>query len=123
MNRIKNIVVNNDNLSPTEFFLSRNYPNLFNEKISIKYCVAYRTRVLLQILNIRGELKITLVDEEEDTGTYEFEFDPDLYNSFHGGKLRESIYISQLKSGDYSELIKIIYFLKTNNNFERGQGY
>ena len=116
MNLTKDSLISNNRLTPTEFYLSKNYPNPFGRKTSIKYCIAYRTRVLLQIFNIYGELIETLVDEEKSTGTYEFEFDPIQYNALNGGKLREGTYICQLKAGDYLERIEMTYSLKNKHS-------
>ena len=51
-------LVSNNQLTPTEFYLSKNYPNPFGGKTSIKYCIAYRTRVLMQIFNIWEQINI-----------------------------------------------------------------
>jgi hypothetical protein len=61
-------------LVPSEFYLSQNYPNPFKEKTVIKYCVAYRTRVQLTIYNTAGEEIEKLVDEEQKAGAYKVEF-------------------------------------------------
>ena len=61
-------------LLPLEFYLSQNYPNPFNEKTTIKFCVPYRTRVLLTVYNSEGEMIEKLVDEEKLPGTYEVVF-------------------------------------------------
>ncbi len=42
-------------LVPSEFYLSQNYPNPFNEKTTIKYCVAYKTRVKLTVCSPEGK--------------------------------------------------------------------
>ena len=111
MNLIKDSLINN-NLTPIKFFLSQNYPNPFGGKTSIKYCIAFRTRVLLQLFNIYGELIEALIDEEKATGTYEFEFDPVQYRALSGDKLREGNYICQLKAGDYLGQIEMTYSSK-----------
>jgi hypothetical protein len=61
-------------LAPPEFFLSQNYPNPFSEKTTIKYCVAYKTKVKLTVFDVEGNLIENLVDEEKNPGTYEVEF-------------------------------------------------
>jgi len=74
MNLIKDTVINNNNLIPTEFYLSQNYPNPFSERTSIKYCVAYKTNVKLEVFDSEGEMIKVLVSEEKEAGTYEAEF-------------------------------------------------
>ncbi len=63
-----------NDLEPSEFYLSQNYPNPFREKTIIKYCVAYKTRVKLTVYNSEGKEIKKLVDEEKNPGTYEVEF-------------------------------------------------
>jgi len=76
MNMVKNIVINNNYLTPSEFYLSQNYPNPFIERTIIKFCIAYKTRVKLEVFNAEGKLIKLLVDEEKEAGTYEVEFYP-----------------------------------------------
>ena len=52
-------------LVPSEFFVSQNYPNPFKEKTIIKYCVAYKTRVQITVYNSEGEEIEKLVDEDK----------------------------------------------------------
>jgi hypothetical protein len=59
---------------PLQFRLSQNYPNPFKETTTIKYCVAYRTRVVLRVLDAERKEIERLVDEEKKAGTYEVEF-------------------------------------------------
>jgi hypothetical protein len=61
-------------LVPSEFYLSQNYPNPFDEKTAIKYCVAYKTRVKITVFDSGGKAIQKLVDEEKQPGTYEVEF-------------------------------------------------
>ena len=63
-----------DDVTPLEFYLSQNYPNPFKDRTTIKYCVAYKTRVKLTVYDPEGEEIEKLVDEEKKPGTYEVEF-------------------------------------------------
>jgi hypothetical protein len=92
-----NIAVEND-LEPTEFYLSQNYPNPFKEKTTIKYCVAYKTRVQLTVYNTGGKLIEKLVDEEKEAGTYEVEFSSETDDR----KLVSGNYLYRLVAGYYS---------------------
>jgi hypothetical protein len=91
MSLLKNDLLND--LVPSEFFLSQNYPNPFSERTSIKFCMAYYGKVKLQIFNSEGEMIKTLLHEEKKAGTYEVEF------SALG--LPEGIYTYQLRVGDF----------------------
>ena len=101
MSLIKDTVLNNNNLTPTEFYLSQNYPNPFSERTTIKFCVAYKTEVKLEVFNADGEMIKTLLDEEKEAGTYEVEFDAAICHSREGGNLEAETYTYQLLAGDF----------------------
>ena len=100
-----------NDLKPTEFYLSPNYPNPFNKKTVIKYCVAYRTRVLITIYDFEGREIENLVDEEKYPGTYEVDFSIDHCKEYSipDGK----VYYCRLEAGEYKSEQKMIY----KNNF------
>jgi len=97
-----------NDLVPSEFFLSQNYPNPFNEKTIIKFCVAYKTKVKLEVFNSEGERIKVLVNEEKEAGTYEVEF------SALGGQApsikhpESEIYFYRLEAGNYKSEKKMI---------------
>ena len=80
-----------EDLFPTEFYLSQNFPNPFTEKTIIKYCVPEEVKIKLEIFDSRQEKIKTLVDEVKEPGTYQVEFNP---NGFD-----EGIYLYQLTAG------------------------
>ena len=91
-------------LEPSEFYLSPNYPNPFKERTTIKYCVAYKTKVILTVNDNEGKVVKKLVDEEKDPGTYEVEF-----HSLVGGKeLDAGAYYCCLKAGNYKSENKMV---------------
>src|SRR3972149_10549277 len=101
MNSTKNTAMND--LVPSEFFLSQNYPNPFSEKTTIKFCVPYRTKVKLEVFNSEGNLIKKILDEEKEAGSYEVEFDITICHSClpperdgEGGNLSEGVYFYQL---------------------------
>jgi hypothetical protein len=90
-----------DTLQPSEFYLSQNYPNPFSGTTSIKFCVAYRTRVTLDVTDMEGKVIRTLLDEEKDTGTYEIECDA---STLLAGGLdpSEGVFVYTLHAGEFS---------------------
>ena len=60
-----------DELVPSDFYLSQNYPNPFKEKTTIKFCIPHKTSVKLTIFNSFGSVIKKLVNEEKYAGTYE----------------------------------------------------
>jgi len=104
-------------LVPSEFYLSQNYPNPFSEKTTIKLCVAYKTKVKLEVFNSEGKRVRTLLDEEKEAGTYELEFSAGggspPANEGQKGRgdactLSEGIYVYQLQVGDFSATKKML---------------
>ena len=87
---------------PSEFYLGQNYPNPFNEKTTIKYCIAYKTRVQITVYDSEGIVIEKLVDEEKNPGTYEVEFDASHCHSGEIRNLTSGNYLFRLVSGYYS---------------------
>jgi len=98
-----------NDLVPSEFFLSQNYPNPFSGKTIIKFCIPYSTKVRLEVFNSEGNLIKKLLDEEKEAGSYEVEFDITICHSREGGNLSEGIYFYQLKAGDFVSKKKMLF--------------
>lgn len=60
-----------DELVPSEFFLSQNYPNPFKEKTTIKYCLSEKAKAKLTLFNSKGEKVTELFNKVQKAGTYE----------------------------------------------------
>jgi len=86
-------------LEPSEFYLSQNYPNPFSDNTAIKYCVAYKTKVRLEVFNPEGKMIKVLIDELKEAGTYEVEF-----NAYG---LPDGVYIYQFQAGNFLETKKM----------------
>lgn len=71
-----------EDLLPTEYYLSQNFPNPFTEKTIIKYCLPEEVRIKLEIFDINEEKIKTLVDEVKEPGTYQAVFNT---NGFDDG--------------------------------------
>jgi hypothetical protein len=96
---------------PSEFYLSQNHPNPFRDKTTIKYCVAFRTRVILTVYDVEGNEIEKLVDEEQNPGTYEVEFFASACHSHESGDLKEGTYCYHFEAGDY-KIVKEMQLLK-----------
>ena len=94
-----------NDLVPNEFYLFQNFPNPFKEKTTIKYCVAYKTRVRITVFNTEGEIIEMLIDEEKEAGTYKSEF-PQAANILLEDKsdkqLKNGNYLYRLEAGNYT---------------------
>jgi len=60
---------------PKEIILAQNYPNPFNPSTTIKYQVLRKSNVRLEVFNILGQHIATLVDAEQQAGSYLVPFD------------------------------------------------
>lgn len=98
----KNLIMND--LEPTEFYLSQNYPNPFYERTTIKFCLAYKTKVKLVVFDSEGNMIKELLNELKDAGTYEVEFQ----SAAHSPHSENEINFYQLEAGDYLSRRKMI---------------
>ncbi len=72
--------VNDDKIPiPYGYTLLQNYPNPFNAETSISYALGESGNVNLTVYNISGKLVDTLVDENQNTGTYTINWDASVY--------------------------------------------
>ena len=92
MSALENTVV--DNLTPSEFYLCKNFPDPFREKTTIKFCVPYKTNVKLEVLDTQNNMIKVLIDEEKEAGTYETEFS--------AGSIPEGFYVYRIEAGEYN---------------------
>ncbi len=97
VNRISNEI-------PSRYSLSQNYPNPFNPKSKIKYQIANtqikNQNVKLVIYNSLGEEMEILVDQIQQPGIYEVEFD--------GSKLSSGVYYYKITTGEFIETKKML---------------
>ncbi|MBK7379452.1 MAG: T9SS type A sorting domain-containing protein [Ignavibacteriales bacterium] len=97
--------------TPTEFSLGQNYPNPFNPTTKIKYTIPSATLrqaqgdilVSLKVFDVLGNETATLVNEPQQPGTYEVEF-----NAEQAISLSSGVYYYQLRVGSFVETKKMI---------------
>ncbi|HKL15194.1 MAG TPA: T9SS type A sorting domain-containing protein, partial [Balneolaceae bacterium] len=53
----------------------QNYPNPFNNQTTLEYALTGTSSVLLEVYNAIGQRIATLVDEDQNEGRYEVNFD------------------------------------------------
>lgn len=90
-----------DDVIPLEFYLSQNYPNPFKERTTIKYCIAYKTRVQITVYDSEGKMIEKLVDEEKEAGTYEVEFNVAQSAAADSPAILRETYFYRLEAGEY----------------------
>ena len=90
---------------PSEFYLGQNYPNPFKERTTIKYCVAYKSKVRIIVFDSKNKILKKLLDEEKDAGTYEVVFNS---HSGEAQNLSSGVYFYQLKAGNFMQTKKML---------------
>ncbi|MEX0685834.1 MAG: right-handed parallel beta-helix repeat-containing protein [Balneolales bacterium] len=84
---------------PTEFMLSRNFPNPFNPSTQIRYALPEVTDVRLDVYNLLGQHVATLVNSPQQPGWHDVTFD--------AGNLSSGVYIYRLQAGDFVKTRKL----------------
>ena len=90
---------------PSKFSLHQNYPNPFNPVTKIKYDISKQENVSLSIYDIKGYNLISLVNKQQDAGSYSVTWDGK--NNF-GHILPGGIYIYRINSGSFIDTKKLI---------------
>jgi hypothetical protein len=85
---------------PSGFNLYQNYPNPFNPETIIAYQIPEFCYVEIKVYDILGREVATLVNKEQNAGTYETRF------SMANG-LSSGIYLYRIKAGDFFQTKKM----------------
>jgi hypothetical protein len=89
-----------EDLVPSEYYLSQNYPDPFTEKTEIKYCLPEKVKVKLEVFDAEKRKVKILVDEVEEAGTYKVEL--------NGEDLMEGVYFYKIKAGEFVSTKKMV---------------
>jgi len=90
----------NSNASINDFKLFQNYPNPFNPKTVISYQLTVSSHATLKVYDLLGNLVKTLINQKQNAGSYEVEFD--------GSELSSGIYLYKMEAGSFSDTKKLI---------------
>ncbi len=85
---------------PTSYALAQNYPNPFNPTTVINYALPEQAFVHLTVYNTLGQQVATLVNEMQDAGNKNVEFDA---NNFPSG-----MYFYKISAGTFNDIKKMI---------------
>ncbi|MBN2413568.1 T9SS type A sorting domain-containing protein [candidate division KSB1 bacterium] len=91
--------------SPFSVILYHNYPNPFNPVTHIDYTLRQNSRVELTVYNLLGEKIVTLVDLDQNAGSYQVTWDS---TDLHGGQAASGIYFYKIIAGDFTDVKKMI---------------
>lgn len=85
---------------PGSYALTQNYPNPFNPSTRIRYVLADRSPVTLNIFDVTGRNVATLVNRTQDAGEHTVEWNAQAFPS--------GMYFCRLVAGDYSATKKLV---------------
>ena len=85
---------------PEKFYLEQNYPNPFNPATNIRYELPISNYVSLKIYDALGNEIESLVNENQNAGSYSITFNAANYPS--------GVYFYKLKAGDFSETRRMV---------------
>ena len=85
---------------PKEFKLEQNFPNPFNPTTKIQYQLPTDSRVTLKVYDILGSEVATLVNEEQEAGYKEVQF--------NGSNIASGMYVYRLQANDYISTKKML---------------
>jgi len=89
-----------DGGTPGGVTLSQCFPNPFNPSTTIHYALPHRSQVFLAVFNALGQQVATLVQAEQDAGSYDVKFD--------GSALASGMYFYRMQSGSFTETKKLL---------------
>ncbi|MBC8375789.1 MAG: VCBS repeat-containing protein [FCB group bacterium] len=91
---------------PESYSLEQNYPNPFNPTTTIKYGLPETSKSQLSIFNLAGKKVITLVNEEQSAGWYEYS-----WNGIDqaGEPVATGLYFARIESGGFSRVVKMLF--------------
>ena len=90
---------------PQAYVLAQNYPNPFNPTTTISYSIKNPGQVELNIYNVLGQNVRTLVNEYQNAGTYSTCWNG---RNDSGDEVATGIYFYRIKSGDFSQIKKMV---------------
>ncbi len=90
---------------PTEYSLGQCYPNPFNPSTVIEYSLSTRGRVTLVVYNTIGQQIATLVNAEQEAGSYAVRWNG---ATDRGAKVASGVYFYQLRAGAFVSTKKMM---------------
>ena len=87
---------------PAGFVLEQNYPNPFNPATTIRYNIPKAADVTLKVYDILGNVVQTLVNKEQQPGSYIVQF------AAGSRRLSSGVYFYRLQAGSFLRTKKMI---------------
>ncbi len=86
--------------APLTYNLAQNYPNPFNPSTLISYQIPEKNLVTLKVYDMLGNLVTTLVNNEQNAGSYQVTFDASQYTS--------GVYFYTITAGKFTSTKKLM---------------
>ena len=90
---------------PQTYSLAQNFPNPFNPATAIRYKLKDSGSVGLSIYDLSGQRIRQLVDEHQQAGYYELEWDG---RDASRGRVATGVYLYGLRGGDFRSVRKMV---------------
>jgi hypothetical protein len=90
---------------PTQFELGSGFPNPFNSQVAIRFAVADKVEVRIEVFNITGQRVRVLVDEELSPRFYRQDWDG---RDGGGRPLATGVYIYRMRAGDFVQSRRVL---------------
>jgi hypothetical protein len=90
--------------SVPKFALEQNYPNPFNTSTTLRFNIAERSDVKIEIYDVKGTLIRTLVNENLDAGGYPVVWDG---TDAKGNVMSSGTYICKMSAGNFNQTLKM----------------
>lgn len=91
---------------PLCFYLYPCSPNPATEFVTIRYSIARRSNVLLELYNPLGQKVATLINEMQEPGNYKVTW------KIQKGEIPAGVYFYRFKAGDYEKIRKMVILKK-----------
>ena len=85
---------------PSKYSLAQNYPNPFNPTTTIAFNLAKSGLTTLTVYNLLGQKVATVLNKEMVSGAHQV--------TFAQKNLASGVYFYRLRSGDFSEIKKMV---------------
>ena len=86
--------------APTEYYLSRAYPNPFNAQTKVTYGMPEAGNVSIKVFDLAGRLVATLIDGQQIAGNH--------MTVWNGSNSASGIYLIKMQSADFSTTRKVM---------------
>jgi flagellar hook assembly protein FlgD len=90
---------------PNKYYLYPNYPNPFNPITSFVYDLPKHSQVKVSIYNTLGREIKTLVNREQNNGSYIIQWDG---NDTYGNRVSSGVYLYHLNANSFNQTRRMI---------------